>query len=174
MLAPQRPRSLLAEAYDHHYPDFSELEREARRLRAKAFAELSLSAYDWMWRAMTGGVAAVDREAASVPAVPGIEQDLRYRKAEAIADTIVWLLRLPQAGVQWIQAVRVREQAEAALYGMNDRELKDLGLTRAEIPAALAGEIYRPAAPDLRVKPAASGANENVGALRPAVSRGAA
>lgn len=46
-----------------------------------------------------------------------------------------------------------RSAAEAELRALDDRTLHDMGLSRSSIPAAVAGEMYRPAAPS----------NENAG-----------
>jgi uncharacterized protein YjiS (DUF1127 family) len=70
-----------------------------------------------------------------------LEMRARYARAalvaDALADAILWL------GRQWRRLVDgIREDfklraAEAQLYRMSDRDLADLGLSRADIPFAV-------------------------------------
>src|SRR3546814_10450020 len=46
-----------------------------------------------------------------------------------------------------VAAALKQSVAEAELYALDDRTLQDMGLTRSTIPAAVAGELYRPGAP---------------------------
>ncbi len=41
------------------------------------------------------------------------------------------------------RALRIRRAATAALFAMNDRDLKDIGITRGEIERAVRGEVTR-------------------------------
>lgn len=57
-----------------------------------------------------------------------------------------WVRELGAALGRWWMAYmtwRIEQQAYARLAMMSDRELKDIGLTRSEIGAAVRGEIVR-------------------------------
>jgi uncharacterized protein YjiS (DUF1127 family) len=41
---------------------------------------------------------------------------------------------------------RQRERARRELYGLNDLQLADIGISRSDIEAAVRGELRRPAA----------------------------
>jgi uncharacterized protein YjiS (DUF1127 family) len=72
-----------------------------------------------------------------ISTAPVAAQTLRRRSLAREAG--VALGRLWVAYMTW----RIEQQAMAALAGMSDRELKDIGLTRTAIPAAVRGAIVR-------------------------------
>ena len=96
--------------------DYVALEREARRARARAIAQLLVRG----WNALFG------TRPVSKPHIVG-------NMIGATLQHIVFL---------WHKAA-----AEAELRGLDDRTLHDMGLSRSDIPAAVAGEIYRPGQP---------------------------
>lgn len=159
--------SLLEQLYDHRHPSAIELDAYARRLRAQAIADLARA-----------GMAALKRVLAAKPetqeqpwerplSFAEIEADVRFQRAEVIAEIIYQLTRLVSAGASklfaWMQFGSPRQAAMAELYGMDDRSLKDMGLCRGDIPAAVDGEVYRPARPVITVTKADPAANENAG-----------
>lgn len=75
-----------------------------------------------------------------------LELEARRMRARAIAAFLVRAWDGLMSGLK-------RSAAEAELRSLDDRTLHDMGLSRSSIPAAVAGEIYRPAAPS----------NENAG-----------
>ena len=70
-----------------------------------------------------------------------IERRARYARAALLADSLtealLWLNRQARRVVQAIKADYKLRAAEAQLFRMSDRELSDLGLSRAEIPFAV-------------------------------------
>jgi uncharacterized protein YjiS (DUF1127 family) len=57
-----------------------------------------------------------------------------------------WGAALSAALTRWwvaYTAWRMERRAMAELVGMNDRELKDIGLTRTDVPAVIRGEFIR-------------------------------
>ena len=94
-----------------------------------------------------------------------LEARARYARAELLADglvdAILWLRR------QWrrlVEAIRTDFQlraAEAQLHRMSDRELADLGLSRADIPFAVR-EAAHGVSPHIEgYSDAAAAANQN-------------
>lgn len=75
-----------------------------------------------------------------------LELEARRMRARAIAAAFIKAWQYMTAGLR-------RAAAEAELRALDDRTLHDMGLSRSSIPAAVAGEIYRPGAPS----------NENAG-----------
>jgi len=159
--------SLLEQLYDHRHPSAIELEAYARRLRAQAIADLAKT-----------GIAALKQALAAKPqnqeqpwerplSFAEIEADVRFQRAEVIAEMIYQVTRWVSAGASklfsWVQFGSPRQAAMAELYGMDDRSLKDMGLCRADIPAAVDGQVYRPAKPVTAVAKADPAANENAG-----------
>lgn len=70
-----------------------------------------------------------------------IEMRARYARAEMIAevltDAVLWVSRQVKRLVAAVKADYKLRAAEAQLYRMSDRELADLGMTRADIPFAV-------------------------------------
>ncbi len=54
-----------------------------------------------------------------------------------------WLSRAVLAGATWIRWRAERRRAVAQLHAMSDWQLNDIGLTRADIHAAVAGRLER-------------------------------
>jgi len=69
-----------------------------------------------------------------------LEMEARRMRARAVADAL-------KAGWRMLMDSFKRSAAEAELQALDDRTLHDMGLNRASIPAAVAGDIYRPSAP---------------------------
>lgn len=125
-------------------PSLSEIEAYARRMRSAAVAE--------MLRALAVKLAAAF---ATSPAVPkrgpdyrDLELDGSYHRSvvigDAIASAIVWAVRGSEKLVQRFKDLYALESAASELYGLDDRVLHDMGLSRTDIPAAVRGGIYRP------------------------------
>jgi len=70
-----------------------------------------------------------------------IERRARYARAALLADVLteglLWLNRKAKRVVEAVKADYKLRAAEAQLFRMSDRELSDLGLSRAEIPFAV-------------------------------------
>src|SRR5437899_11482212 len=70
-----------------------------------------------------------------------IERRARYARAALVADSLtealLWASRLGRRVIEAIKADYRLRAAEAQLFRMSDRELRDLGLSRAEIPFAV-------------------------------------
>jgi len=70
-----------------------------------------------------------------------IERRARYARAALLADglteALLWVGRQAQRAWQAVKADYRLRAAEAQLFRMSDRELSDLGLSRAEIPFAV-------------------------------------
>lgn len=117
--------------------DFVALEREARRARARAFAMLASKAWTAVFGSRTPAqpVPAFSREDLIALGVPA--RDVRLALAgQTLGNAIGGVL-------QRIAALWQKAAAEAELRGLDDRTLHDMGLSRSDIPAAVAGEIYR-------------------------------
>ncbi|MFC3677815.1 DUF1127 domain-containing protein [Ferrovibrio xuzhouensis] len=69
-----------------------------------------------------------------------LEMEARRMRARAIA------VALQQGWAMLVASFR-RQAAEAELRALDDRTLHDMGLNRTSIPAAVAGDVYRPSAP---------------------------
>jgi uncharacterized protein YjiS (DUF1127 family) len=104
-----------------------------------------------------------------------IERRARYARAAMIADgvteVVLWLSRQTKRAAAAIKADYKLRAAEAQLFRMSDRELGDLGLSRAEIPFAVREAQVEGVAPAFDVALAAhdaavSAANRNE---RPAI-----
>ena len=66
-----------------------------------------------------------------------LEREARFARAVFMIDAVVWLARLVKRAVAAVRTDFKLRAAEAQLYRMTDRELADLGLTRADIPFAV-------------------------------------
>ena len=70
-----------------------------------------------------------------------IERRARYARAALVADSLteglMWLGRQAKRVVDTVKADYKLRAAEAQLFRMSDRELRDLGLSRSEIPFAV-------------------------------------
>ncbi len=101
-----------------------------------------------------------------------IERRARYARAALLADSLteamLWLGRLAKRVVAAVKADYKLRAAEAQLLRMSDRELADLGLSRAEIPFAVREVQVEGIAPrfDGAIAPEAAPANRNE---RPAI-----
>jgi uncharacterized protein YjiS (DUF1127 family) len=75
-----------------------------------------------------------------------LEMRARYARAALVADSltdaILWLRRQWRWVVGAIKADFRLRAAEAQLYRMSDRELRDLGLARSDIPFAVREAAY--------------------------------
>ncbi|WP_341703499.1 DUF1127 domain-containing protein [Ferrovibrio sp.] len=69
-----------------------------------------------------------------------LEMEARRMRARAIAGAIRHAWRYLADSFR-------RHVAEAELRSLDDRTLHDMGLNRSSIPAAVAGEVWRPGAP---------------------------
>lgn len=170
--------SLIAELRDPRLLSMVEVEAYARRLRTQALASAAVAFAGWVKRSFTAPAQAVTPAAAPAPAydLRQLEADVRYQRAEAFAEVIYQATKLVERLfapiTARIKAALARQAAMAELYGLDDRTLYDMGLTRSEIPAAVAGDIYRPHAPKLDAAQAASdAANENAGFKLPLLGR---
>lgn len=70
-----------------------------------------------------------------------IERRARYARAALVADSLteglMWLGRQAKRVVDTVKADYKLRAAEAQLFRMSDRELRDMGLSRSEIPFAV-------------------------------------
>jgi uncharacterized protein YjiS (DUF1127 family) len=70
-----------------------------------------------------------------------IERRARFARAALLADglseAVLWVARQTKRLVEAVKADYKLRAAEAQLFRMSDRELADLGLSRAEIPFAV-------------------------------------
>ncbi len=101
-----------------------------------------------------------------------IERRARYARAALLADVLtealLWLSRKARGVVEAVKADYKLRAAEAQLLRMSDRELRDLGLSRAEIPFAVREAQIEGVLPtfDAAHEAAVSAANRNE---RPAI-----
>ncbi|QDO98200.1 DUF1127 domain-containing protein [Ferrovibrio terrae] len=117
--------------------DYVALEREARRARARAIAALLTRG----WQALTARPApqadvGFSREELIELGVPA--QDVRAALTGQILGNAIGAV-LQRIAFLWNRAV-----AEAELRSLDDRTLHDMGLSRSDIRAAVAGDIHRP------------------------------
>lgn len=117
--------------------DYVALEREARRARARVMAQLLIRAWNAVFASPPPqadvNFSRDDLIAMGVPA-----RDVRVAlTGQALGNAVGAVLQ--RIAFLWNRAV-----AEAELRGLDDRTLHDMGLSRSDIPAAVAGEIYRP------------------------------
>ncbi|MBX3455770.1 RSP_7527 family protein [Ferrovibrio sp.] len=77
-------------------------------------------------------------QAATLSAVE-VEAQARRLRAEAVA-------KFAKSVFARLKAWRDHQRAVAELRGLDDAMLRDIGLNRAEIDAAVAGKVYRPRA----------------------------
>jgi len=101
-----------------------------------------------------------------------IERRAAYARAALLADVLteglLWLNRKAKRVVEAVKADYKLRAAEAQLFRMSDRELSDLGLSRAEIPFAVREAQVEGVMPEFDAAHAAavSAANRNE---RPAI-----
>ncbi|MCW0232722.1 MAG: DUF1127 domain-containing protein [Ferrovibrio sp.] len=120
--------------------DYVQLEREARRARARAIAMLLTRGWNALF-AMPAAQPDVRFSREDLVALGVRQQDLRLALfGQTIGNAIGAVLQ--RIAFLWQKAA-----AEAELRGLDDRTLHDMGLSRSDIPAAVAGEIYRPGQP---------------------------
>jgi uncharacterized protein YjiS (DUF1127 family) len=118
--------------------DYVQLEREARRARARLIA-LGLRR---AWTAVFGTAKPVastvaDFSRADLLALGVPSKDVRIALfGQSLGNLIASM-------TQHVAALWQRAAAEAELRGLDDRTLHDMGLSRSDIPAAVAGEVYR-------------------------------
>ncbi|MBX3455769.1 RSP_7527 family protein [Ferrovibrio sp.] len=161
--------SLLEQLADHRHPSTIEIEAYARRLRAQAIADLARAGFAALKQALAAKPAVEEQPWERPLSFAEIEADVRFQRAEAIAEVIYQISHLIGTGARklfaWLQYGSPRQAAMAELYGMPDRDLKDMGLCRGDIPAAVDGQVYRPVHPVTAVAKADPAANENAGAV---------
>jgi uncharacterized protein YjiS (DUF1127 family) len=162
--------SLLSELRDARQLSAVEAEAYARRLRAQAIASglITLAgAVKRGWQSFAAEPPAVTTAVRQEYTLRQLEADVRYQRAEAFAEAIYQVVsfieRLAEPVTRRVKAYLARQAAMAELYGLDDRTLYDMGLSRSEIPAAVMGNIYRPHAPQLDVPASDNAANENAG-----------
>jgi uncharacterized protein YjiS (DUF1127 family) len=160
--------SLLAELRDPRMMSGLEVEAYARRLRARAIASAVIALGGLVKRGWVAFMAAPPVAERPAYNLSQLEADARYQRAEAFAEAIFQATKLVQRVLApltlRVKAFMAREAALAELYGLDERTLYDMGLSRSEIPAAVAGNIYRPHSPKLNVASATDTvANENRG-----------
>jgi uncharacterized protein YjiS (DUF1127 family) len=101
-----------------------------------------------------------------------IERRARYARAALLADVLteglLWLNRKARRVVDAVKADYKLRAAEAQLFRMSDRELRDLGLSRTEIPFAVREAQVEGVMPEVDAahEAAVSAANRNE---RPAI-----
>jgi uncharacterized protein YjiS (DUF1127 family) len=117
--------------------DYVALEREARRARARAMAALLTRGWTALFsKPAPQTVDSFSREDLLALGVPA--QDVRAAlTGQALGNAIGAVLQ--RITFLWNRAV-----AEAELRSLDDRTLHDMGLSRSDIRAAVAGEIHRP------------------------------
>lgn len=80
-----------------------------------------------------------------------IEIYARHQRAavfgEFVAEVIARATRAAKTLFQAVKATAKRHQAIAELNALDDAMLRDIGLNRAEIPAAVDGDLFRGATP---------------------------
>lgn len=116
--------------------DYVALEREARRARARVMAQLLTRGWNAVFGKTASQVDSFSREDLIAMGVPA--RDVRVALVgQSLGHAIGGVL-------QRIAGLWQRAVAEAELRGLDDRTLHDMGLSRSDIRAAVAGEIYRP------------------------------
>lgn len=118
--------------------DYVQLEREARRARARLIAIGLRRAWTALFGASkpaTDTVADFSRADLLALGVPA--KDVRIALAGQTLGNLI------ASVTQYFTALWQRAAAEAELRGLDDRTLHDMGLSRSDIPAAVAGEMYR-------------------------------
>ncbi len=75
-----------------------------------------------------------------------LERAARRLRAQALAAALTGMFRRLHAGIARRVTVALEQsRAKAELYALDDRTLRDMGLSRSAIPAAVAGTLTRPA-----------------------------
>lgn len=117
--------------------DYVALEREARRARARAMAALLTRGWNALFSTPAQQVVdSFSREELIELGVPA--KDVRIALAgQSLGNAIGAVLQ--RITFLWNRAV-----AEAELRSLDDRTLHDMGLSRSDIRAAVAGDIHRP------------------------------
>lgn len=139
----------------YHYlglTDYVGLEQAARRMRAQALAAaLSRGIGHIKTRLGAMAHALFGRSPEVDPAMGFKAEELRalgFRQHHIRTALIGQVIGNAIGGaIQRVAAALKQSVAEAELYALDDRTLQDMGLTRSTIPAAVAGELYRPGAP---------------------------
>lgn len=75
-----------------------------------------------------------------------VEAEARRLRAVAVAQLAPKALQGLKILVAKLNAWRNQRLAMDELYGLDDAMLRDIGLTRSQIPAAVSGSVYRPVA----------------------------
>lgn len=75
-----------------------------------------------------------------------VELEARRLRALAVAQLAPKALEGIKSLFGKLNSWRAEKKAMDELFGLDDAMLRDIGLTRSQIPAAVAGTIYRPAA----------------------------
>jgi uncharacterized protein YjiS (DUF1127 family) len=119
--------------------DYVQLEREARRARARLIALGLRRAWTAVFGQSKQPVASTvaDFSRADLLALGVPSKDVRVALfGQSLGNLIASV-------TQHFAALWQRAAAEAELRGLDDRTLHDMGLSRSDIPAAVAGEVYR-------------------------------
>lgn len=150
------PSTLDSPAY--HYlglTDYVQLEMEARRARARLIASYLTRGFRALIGPQPEPSKVADFTADDLIAMGVPRKDLRVALfGQSLGNLIA-------AGLKRVTATIQRASAEAELRNLDDRTLHDMGLSRSDIPAAVAGDIYRPGQPS----------NENAGEAKVQVLR---
>jgi len=117
--------------------DYVQLEREARRARARLIALGLRRAWTALFGAKPAPSTVADFSRADLLALGVPSKDVRIALAGQSLGNLI------ASVTEYFSALWQRAAAEAELRGLDDRTLHDMGLSRSDIPAAVAGEMYR-------------------------------
>lgn len=150
--------------YTLSHPPVALIRAYAHAQRAEMLADGMIAIGRGLKR-LTGAVLAPPTaESDSLPNYLALEAAARRERARFTAEAfakigagLAWLTGFDRLKARAAAAYR-RAAAIAELERLDDRTLRDMGLARTEIPAAVDGEVYRPPLPREE-----SAANENTG-----------
>lgn len=130
--------------------DYVQLEREARRARARVIALGLKRAWTKLFGPSKPAAKVADFSRDDLLALGVPAKDVRIALAGQSLGNLI------ASATAYFAALWQRAAAEAELRGLDDRTLHDMGLSRSDIPAAVAGEMYRGEQPS----------NENTGVAK--------